>query len=241
MHRSLLATALALALVAPAGAQTAKPGTVVLTIVNDSGAPVADAVVRMSGPADRGGTSGSDGAVTFQNVPAGTYRARITADGLITFEKEIVVRAGARQTAEARLTPAPPPPAPPPPPPAEPKPDPMPTLKAGDPRSVSLPDLLPEMLRGSQPLVEREIGCSGATTSRVIVARENIAIHRHAEVDEVLYVVAGEATITLADKDQNVEPGWYTLVPRGMSHAIARRGRNPLVLLSIQSGQPCGS
>jgi mannose-6-phosphate isomerase-like protein (cupin superfamily) len=222
-----------------AAAQTGKPGTVALVVVNETGKTIVDAVVRMSGPVDRGGTTGVSGLVTFENVPAGTYRARITADGLITFEKEVIVRAGTKSNVEAMLTAAPPPP-----PAPTPTPTPTPTpvasaLKAGESRIAVLPDVIEEMLKSKEAVTDRELGCSGATMSRLILARENISLHRHADIDEVIYVVAGEANISITEKDQQMAPGAFALVPRGMSHSLTRRGRTPLVLLSVQSGQPC--
>ena len=222
-----------------AQASTAKPGTFVLTVVTEAGAAIDDAKVVMHGPVDRGGTSGTDGLVTFQNVPAGTYRGRITRDGYVTLDKEVVVRAGTSSKGEAVLAAAPPAPAPPPPPPPAPveaKPAP---LAAGNPATGDMAAMIETIARGKEPIVERELGCSGATTSKVIVAKENIPAHRHTDIDEVLYVIAGEATLTLGDKDQVISPGWFGLVPRGMSHTLTRRGRNILALLSVQSGQPC--
>jgi mannose-6-phosphate isomerase-like protein (cupin superfamily) len=226
---------------APPATPTTKPGTVVLAVVNETGKTLLDAVVRMHGPVDRGGTTGTDGLVTFENVPAGTYRARITHQGSITFEKEVTVRAGVKSNVEAMLTVAPPPP-------PAPTPTPTPTasaasywqaLKAGEVRVVAVPDLIEPMLKEKPLTVEREIGCSGAVMSRVILARENITPHMHVDVDEVLYVVAGEATIKIDEQDHVLMPGSYVLVPRKMTHGITRRGRTPLVLLSVQSGQPC--
>jgi len=215
---------------------TAKPGTVVVSVVTEAGAALADATVRAHGPVDRGGTSGTDGLVTFQNAPAGTYRCRITLAGFITLDKEITVRAGAKSQVEAVLSAAPPAPPPPPPPPLV---ETRPALAPGDPVVLELAAMLDPIARGSQPLVERDLGCSGATTPKAIVAKENIGLHRHIEADEVLYVIAGEATLTIDSKDQNIAAGSVALIPRGMSHAITRRGRNPLAMLSVQSGAPC--
>jgi mannose-6-phosphate isomerase-like protein (cupin superfamily) len=71
------------------------------------------------------------------------------------------------------------------------------------------------------------------------MTRENVAMHTHADADEMLYVVAGEATLTVADKDQPVQAGWFSVVPRGMSHSLTRRGRNALLVLSVRSGPAC--
>ena len=55
-----------------AQAATARPGSLVLTVVSEAGAPVGDAVVTVTGAADRRGVSGADGIVTLQNLSAGT-------------------------------------------------------------------------------------------------------------------------------------------------------------------------
>ena len=89
------------------------------------------------------------------------------------------------------------------------------------------------------PTVERDLGCSGGSASRLIMTRENVTMHTHADADEMLYVVAGDAALTVADKEQVVQPGWFSVVPRGMSHSLTRRGRNALLLLSVRSGPPC--
>jgi mannose-6-phosphate isomerase-like protein (cupin superfamily) len=230
---------------APSGArpapQAARPGSIQITVSSGVGARLAGASVRADGPTMRQGTTGADGTILLQNLPAGTYRCRIERDGFITLEKEIVVRAGARAPAEAVLTaapPVPPPPAPPPPPPPSTTPA-TPALRPGEPRAVSLADLAEELLRDPAPLTERQLGCSGATSARLINARESIAEHSHADADEMIYIVAGEATLKLGDRTHNVGPAWLGIVPRGMSHVLTRRGRTPVVVLSIQSGPVC--
>jgi mannose-6-phosphate isomerase-like protein (cupin superfamily) len=226
----------------PAAQATApKPGSLALTVTSEKGEVLSGAAIAVHGAVDRMGASGMDGVVTLLNMPAGTYRCRITRDGFFTLEKEITIKAGARTATEGVLTVAPPPPPPPPAPtpaPVEPKPVPA-AGPVGTPRVLSLAEMGDQMMRDSGAVVEREIGCSGVSQSRLILARENIATHRHAEVDEMLYLIAGEATLTVAEKDQNITPGWFGLVPRGSAHNLVRRGRSPMVLLSVQTGQPC--
>jgi mannose-6-phosphate isomerase-like protein (cupin superfamily) len=225
-----------------AAATTNKPGSLALTIAGENGVPLSGANVRLSGASnDRVGTSGADGLVTLVNLPPGTYRARITREGYITLEKEVTIRAGIKLATEAVVTAAPPAPAPPPPPPA-PTPTPQNTaLKPGQPSYSSIVDLATQMekeLRNT-PTVERDLGCSGGSASRLIMTRENIAMHTHADADEMLYIAAGEATLTVADKERPVEPGWFTVVPRGASHSLTRKGRPALLILSVRSGPAC--
>jgi hypothetical protein len=71
-------------------------------------------------------------------------------------------------------------------------------------KCLSLTDLAEQMLDEKAPLVEREIGCSVATASQLILIRETLTSHTHADADEMLYVVAGDAVLKIADKDTQV-------------------------------------
>jgi len=59
--------------------------------------------------------------------------------------------------------------------------------------------------------------------------------------DRTLYLVAGEATLTLGGKEQALTPGWFSVVPRGTKVGVGRKGRNPAILLSILYGRPCSA
>jgi len=83
------------------------------------------------------------------------------------------------------------------------------------------------------------IGCSGVSAAQLIVVRESIPTATHPNRDEVLYVVAGEATLNLGQKAQAITPGWLSVVPRGTPYALTRKGRNPVVLLSVVGGPVC--
>ena len=54
-----------------------------------------------------------------------------------------------------------------------------------------------------------------------------------------MYVVAGEGTHKIAGRDYALTGGMYVIVPRGTSHSLSRRGRQPLVVISTLSGPPC--
>jgi mannose-6-phosphate isomerase-like protein (cupin superfamily) len=66
-----------------------------------------------------------------------------------------------------------------------------------------------------------------------------IGEHTHSELDEVLYVVAGEGTVRVNSESSAVSAGSISIIPRGLPHAIERRSRNPLMMLSMLSGAPC--
>jgi mannose-6-phosphate isomerase-like protein (cupin superfamily) len=104
---------------------------------------------------------------------------------------------------------------------------------------VSIPDLAEEEFIGREPVKETPIGCSGVATARLLQVREPLSAPSRAEADEMLYVVAGDATLRLGEGVQSVTPGWFSIVPRGTEYLLTRRGRNPVILLSVVAGQPC--
>ena len=105
---------------------------------------------------------------------------------------------------------------------------------------LSIPDLAERSLGGKDPVRTMTIGCSGDSRAQLFVIRESIMASATADADEMLYLVAGEATLTVGAKQQAIVPGWFSLVPRGTAHTIARRGKNPAIVLSVVAGQPCG-
>jgi hypothetical protein len=92
---------------------------------------------------------------------------------------------------------------------------------------------------GREPLKESVFGCLADSTSRLLQLREGMAEHTHADLDEVLYVVAGEGTVRVHGQSSTVTAGSLSIIPHGQPHAVERRGKNPLMVLSILSGAPC--
>ena len=105
---------------------------------------------------------------------------------------------------------------------------------------VDVPALAEKSLGGREPVRMLSIGCSGVSAAQLIVVRDSIPTATHSNRDEMLYVVAGEATLNLGQRAQSIAPGWLSVVPRGTSYAVTRKGRNPVVLLSFVGGQACG-
>jgi mannose-6-phosphate isomerase-like protein (cupin superfamily) len=83
------------------------------------------------------------------------------------------------------------------------------------------------------------LNCTPSATTRLLQLRDALAVHAHADLDEVLYVVAGEGAIRIGEDLTAVGPGSLIVVPRNTAHAIDRRGRSPLILLSVLAGAPC--
>jgi hypothetical protein len=84
------------------------------------------------------------------------------------------------------------------------------------------------------------IGCSGLGTSELLVVKETAQLPARPDADVALYVIAGDGTLRLAEKDQAISPGWFSIVPRGSSSTVVHRGRtSATILLSVVSGPPC--
>jgi mannose-6-phosphate isomerase-like protein (cupin superfamily) len=104
---------------------------------------------------------------------------------------------------------------------------------------LSIPQFLEENFVGRAPLKESVLGCTDDTITRLLQLRDSLAEHTHDKLDEILYVVAGEGLIQMGSRQVEVSAGWLSVVPRGVRHKMDRRGRNPLVMLSMLAGAPC--
>lgn len=218
--------------------------TALLFITDPGGAPIEGATVTVTGPVDREATSPSSGPTRIQGLRAGSYRVRFTHEDYITFEKEISWRAGtAAPEMAVTLNPAPEPPPPPPPPPA-PKPEPAePKLPPpGTPKTLPLIDYIERnLISGREPQKENLIGCSGVGQALLWQVRDPWTGRQHESADVTVYVIAGEGTLRLGDRDVSVTNGSLAVVPRGTSYGFTRRGRNPLIVLAVLSGAPCAA
>ena len=191
----------------------------------------------LSGSAEGKYSTAAAGTAVLPNIKDGMYRIRCERDGFITLEREFPVHsAGALTPVDIVLTPAPPPLAPPP----APKPAaPLAGAPAGPPVNVNIPDFLDTNFIGRDPMKESILACKPAETVRLLQLRDGVAEHVHDKVDEVLYVVAGDGAVRVGSQTMAVRAGSLAVVPQGVAHAIERRGKNPLVVVSTLSGGPC--
>lgn len=235
----LAASALPIAVVASAGAQARRQPvartSLEIHVTDRLGHAVPGVEVVLSGPADRSGQSGEDGALAFLALPAGTYRSRFTREGFITLERDLDIRGRGPARVEVALSSAPAlPPPPPPPEPAR-----LPSDASVQPRTVPIPEFIEQNFVGRAARKDSLLGCTPSSTTTLLQLREPLGEHSHADADEMLYVVAGEALHKIVGRETKIEAGTFCLVPRGTIHAMTRRGSNPIVVLSIQSGTPC--
>ncbi len=224
---------------APARAATpvpAKTTSVRVTVRDPKGENLDGVHLILSGGAEGEYSTAGAGTAVLTNVKDGLYRLRLEYTGFITLEREFSVKAAGPLTpVDIVMTPAPPPPAPPPPARA---PSPA-VVPSGPPVSVNIPDFLDRNFIGRDPIKESILACKPAEIVRLLQLRDNMAEHVHDKVDEVLYVVAGEGAVRIGDQVVTMKPGSLAVVPLGTPHAVERRGKNPLILLSTLSGATC--
>jgi mannose-6-phosphate isomerase-like protein (cupin superfamily) len=206
--------------------------------VDGTGAPVPGAHVIVSGPVDRDAETREDGTIRLLRMRTGAYRVRVEHVRFITLERDVTLRAGQPQTVEMTLSEAPPPPAEPEEP-EEPAPPAQDDAPPGEPRSLLVTDFIEKNFIGRDPTREDELGCTASARTRLIQLREALPEQSSADSDEVLYVIAGEGTLRLGNRDVALQSSALAIVPRGTVRAITRKGRNPLIVLSVVSGRAC--
>ena len=222
-----------------ASASPAAGSTLAIQVTDKSGNGIQDVAVAVSGPVERSGATAADGSVSFRSMRAGTYRLRFEHEKYLTLEREVMMR-GASDVSVA-LNPAPPKPVtPPPPPPQAVAPVEQRKLRPVEPRTMSIPDFLDKnVLRSSEPQKASLIACTDGGTARTVQVREPLTNQQDDTADQLLYVLAGAGTVRMKDQSYKADAGWFALIPRGVTHSIAREGRNPLFLMMVAMGTPC--
>jgi len=217
----------------------ARPAATRVVVRDVSGNPLNGVTIAVTGAARSQATTGADGTAELP-LAAGAYRLRFEREGFLALEREVTVRAGQAAAVEVSLSAAPPPPpAPAPTPPPAPAPPARTTAPSGPPVTLSIPAFLDKNYVGRDPLKESVLACTPEATTRLLQLREPISEHKHADLDELLYIVAGDGAVKLGDQTTVVGPGSLAVVPRGVAHAFERRGKNPLIVLSMLAGAPC--
>jgi len=214
-----------------------------MTVTNTQGTALPEVHVEVLGTSDRSGDTSSTGQLSLTAMQAGTYRLRFSGDEVVTFEKEVVLRAG--QIADldvalniAETAPEPPPPAPAAPQPATPAA--APVGPVGEPRTLSIVEMIErELIGGNQPRRDSIVSCSGNARSTLVQLNQDQAERLYDTADVTYYVIAGEGTAKMNGRDSALVAGTFVSVPRGTPHSLARRGRRPLIMLTTVSGTPC--
>ena len=214
-----------------------------ITVTNPQGGTLNSIKVELMGATARNGATNGSGQATFPGLQAGTYRLRFSGDEVITLERDVTLRAGEIADVDVTLNPAPPreeAPAPvaaaaPPPPPVGP---------VGQAQIASLVDLAERELSRTKldarnPRRDVVVACSGNTRTTLVLLGQNQPQRIYDTAESVYYVIAGQGAIQMAGRDTALTAGVMAEVPRGVPFSITRRGGQPLVLLSILSGEAC--
>jgi len=209
-------------------------------VTDSGGAPLVGANVTATGPATRAGVTDATGTVRFLALRAGTYRLRFESPAIITLERDVVLRAG-MEPIEATPTPAPPPP--PPPPTPEPSKDPISgrgPLQAPQPRTVAIPEFIERnALASREPAKTTQVACGATSVTNVIQIREPLKDLAHPDAEALIYVVGGEGLLVLPIADVPLSAGTFSLVPRGTTYTLQRKGRSGLVVLQTLTDTLC--
>ena len=213
-----------------------------LTVTDSNKAILPGVTVEVSGPATAKGETDAAGQVSFPALQAGTFRVRFSGPSVVTFEREVTLRAAQVTRLNIALNPAPASAPPPEPEPAAPPPVPAapPVGPAGQPQVVSMIDLVERSLvKDNEPRRDTLVACSGNTRSMLVQLNEPQATRVYDGAEAMYYVIAGEGAISVNGKDVALEAGGFAALPRATPHALTRRGRRPLILLAVLSGEPC--
>jgi len=241
---------------APPGGQTPAPrpraaaapaATLVFVRVRDNNNRPIDSVrLQMFGPANGEFMTDGEGVIRLKSLRDGMYLFRFEKEGLATFEKQLSFRGGQPDVVNIVLSPAPPPeppppaPAPPPPPAPVAAPAPASLPAAGELKTLSILAFLDKNFVGRERQKDSKLGCTATSTTGLLQLRDTLAEHVHSNVDETLYVVAGEGALVLdAGTRTPIAASSLSVVPKGVPHTIERHGKNPLIILWVQSGKPC--
>ena len=213
-----------------------------ITVTDTQGLTLEGVQVAIMGTSDRRGETNASGQVNFPAMQAGTYRLRFSGERVVTFEKEVALRAGQIADVDVILSLAPPPPPPPPPPaPEKPVAPPKPAVgAAGEARTASIVAMIEkELISNNQARRDTLVSCSGNTRTTLVQLNQDQAERLYDTAEVTYYVVAGEGTVRFAGQNAKLAAGSFVSIPRGTAHGIARSGRRPLILLATLSGTEC--
>jgi hypothetical protein len=212
--------------------------TLEITVADPGGLPLQGVTVTATGTLDREGTSLASGLVRFLNMRGGEYRLRFAHPRHVLLERDVTIRPGASQSIDVTLSkagdaPEPETPAPAPAPAAV-------SAPPGEPKSVAVVDFVERnFIGGRDPIKEDQLGCTASAKTALLQVRDPLPERALADADEVLYVVAGEGTLRLGNRDVALTATTLAVVPRGTVRGLTRKGRNPLIVVSVLSGPAC--
>ena len=224
----------------PPQSSTAANLTMTVRVTDSTGAPLVGARVTATGPVTRDSVTDATGTVRFLAMRGGSYRLRFESPAAITLERDVVL-ARTSEPIEATLSPAPPPPPPPTPEPT--RTDPIAgrgPLQAPQPRTVAIPEFIERNMLGSrEPAKTTQVACGATSITNVVQIREPLKDQSHPDGEALIYVVGGEGLLVLPIADVPLSAGTFSLVPRGTTYSLQRKGRSGLVVLMTLTDTAC--
>jgi len=222
-------------LAVPVGAQRRGAGTGPVTfavIVSDpSGAPIADVRVTMSGPVQRNGRTEA-GRLVFENLPSGAYKFHFEKNGFIALDRDATGRGSAPIDINVTLMPVPVPLAPVASLPA-------PPATIGKTIVLDLPAFIEKNYVGRAAGKTTSLACGAGGTATLLQINEPVPTHTHGDADEFIYIIAGQGTAVLGERQESLSAGVFMLIPRGAAHSFVAGPKKPLVLVSTKAGDRC--
>jgi mannose-6-phosphate isomerase-like protein (cupin superfamily) len=214
--------------------------TLEITVADPGGLPLQGVAVTATGTLDREGATLASGLVRFLNMRGGDYRLRFAHPRFVLLERDITIRPGQPLSIDVTLSRASEEPEEPEAP-ETPPPTVAPTAApAGEPRSVAVVDFVERnFISGRDPVKEDQLGCTASAKTTLMQVRDPLPERALADADEVIYVVAGEGTLRLGNRDVPLSSTTLAVVPRGTVRGVTRKGRNPLIFVSVLSGPAC--
>jgi mannose-6-phosphate isomerase-like protein (cupin superfamily) len=217
-------------------AASAARGAITLVVTDTAGKTLPDVRVSLSGPLSREGATSSSGYLTFEGLRPGTYRVRLEGTDLVTFEREVTVKAGPAVEVDVALSRAAAKPPEPPPAPAQN----CRTAIPADPNATAsfteLPPWIDRNLIGRNDAPREDpVGGAPALGASVLQVGNPTPQRARSDADEVIYVIAGEGALITSGRTESIRSGSLAVVPRGVAYTLERRSRGPLVVLSVAS------
>ena len=209
-----------------------------ITVTDPRGGTLAGVRIQILGATEREAETNGSGQANFPGLQAGTYRLRFSGEPVITFEREVTLRAGQVADVDITLNPAPPPSAPPSPSPAAAAPASQ-IGPIGEPLMIDVPGVLEQEFVGTQPRRESLLSCSGNTRTTMIQLNMPMPDRLYETADAAYYVIGGEGVVRIAGRETKVVTNGYISIPRNTAHSFVRSGRRPLILLAVLSGEVC--
>ena len=95
------------------------------------------------------------------------------------------------------------------------------------------------MLASREPAKTSQVACGATSVTNLLQIRDPLKDLSHPDAEALIYVVGGEGLLVLPIADVQLAAGTFSMVPRGTTYTLQRRGRSGLVLLQTLTDTPC--